>query len=167
MPVAEILAKLHVARQAVSASLDADSRWPRDGHTVWRLITMPIDADSPAYPAVCRAVLHGAALHHLIRPHARIERMTLPQAEEHAATMRDLGAAVLAFGRECGALSAAEVAAGEQAAAERINQLVAASRPLATHGSCASYCEPCAPWYARCDACYFARFPRYGVALDW
>lgn len=59
--------------------------------------------------------------------------------------MRDLGTAVLAFGREGGGLSAEEVAAREQAAAERINQLVAASRPLAAHGSCASCGEPCGP----------------------
>lgn len=167
MPVAEILAKLQAARQVVGAPLDVDARWPRDGHTVWRLITMPVDTDRPAYPAVCRAVLHGAALHHLIRPRARIERMTLPQAEEYAATMRDLGTAVLAFGRECGGLSAEEVAACEQAAAERINQLVADSRPLATHGSCASCGEPCAPWYTHCDACHSARFSCYDVALDW
>ncbi|MHA5052473.1 DUF6397 family protein [Streptomyces sp. SD15] len=165
MPVAEILAKLQVARQAVGAPLDVDARWPRDGHTVWRLITMPIDANRPAYPAVCRAVLHGAALHHLIRPRARIERMALPQAEEYAATMRDVGTAVLAFGRECGGLSAEEVAACEQAAAERINQLVAASRPLATHGSCVSCDEPCAPWYTHCDACRSARYDV--VRLDW
>ncbi|WP_371578288.1 DUF6397 family protein [Streptomyces sp. NBC_01314] len=166
-PVAEIHAKLQVARQAVGAPLHIDARWPRDGRTVWRLITMPIDADRPAYPAVCRAVLHGAALHHLIRPRARIERMTLPQAEEYAATMRDLGTAVLAFGRECGGLSAEEVAACEQTAAERINQLVAGSRPLAPHGSCASCDEPCAPWYTHCDACHSARFSCYDVELDW
>ncbi|MFD4256483.1 DUF6397 family protein [Streptomyces sp. NPDC058534] len=167
MPVAEILLKLQVARQAVAASLDVDARWPRDGHTVWRLITMPIDVNRPAYPAVCRAVLHGAALHHLIRPAVCIERMTLPQAEEYAATMRDLGTAVLAFGRECGGLSAEEVAACEQTAAERINQLVAASRPLATHGSCASCGEPCAPWYTHCDTCHSARFSCYDVEFDW
>ncbi|WP_327136724.1 hypothetical protein OG585_09090 [Streptomyces sp. NBC_01340] len=168
MPVVEIHAKLQVACQVVGAPLDVDARWPPDGHTVWRLITMPVDADSPAFPAVCRAVLHGAALHHLIRPDARIERMTLPQAEEYAATMRDLGTAVLAFGWECGGLNAEEVAVGEQTAAERINQLVAASRPLATHGSCVSCGEPCAPWCTSCDACHSARFSCDDVVqLDW
>ncbi|WP_327432962.1 hypothetical protein [Streptomyces sp. NBC_01236] len=66
-----------------------------------------------------------------------------------------------------GGLSAEEVAACEQAAAERINQLVAASQPLATHGSCASCGEPCAPWYTHCDACHSARFSCYDVELDW
>jgi ATP-dependent RNA helicase SUPV3L1/SUV3 len=167
MPTAEILGKLQAARQAVGASLDLDARRPREGHTVWRLITLPIDADRPAYPAVCRAVLHGAALHHLIRPRARIERMALPQAEEYAATMRDVGTAVLAFGRECGGLSAEEVAACEQTAAERINQLVAASRPLATYGSCVSCDGSCAPWHTHCDACHTARFSCYDVEFDW
>jgi hypothetical protein len=161
MPVDEIRAKLLAARQAVGAPPDVDGRWPRDGHTVWHLITLPIDADRPAYPAVCRAVLQGATLHRLIRPLTSIERMALPQAEEYAATMRDLGTAVRAFGRGCGGLSAEEVAMGEQAAAERINQLVAASRPLATHGSCVSCDEPCAPWYTHCDTCH----SRYDA--DW
>ncbi|MCJ1678243.1 hypothetical protein MTF65_12975 [Streptomyces sp. APSN-46.1] len=168
MSVDEVHTKLLAARQAVGAPPDVGGRWPRDGRTVWRLITLPIDADRPAYSAVCRAVLRGAALHHLIRPDTSIERMTLPQAEEYAATMRDLGTAVLAFGRECGGLSAEEVAAGEQVAAERINQLVADSRPLATHGSCASCGEPCAPWYTHCDACHAARFSCSDVVrLDW
>ncbi|KUL45139.1 DUF6397 family protein [Streptomyces regalis] len=168
MPVDEVHTKLLAARQAVAAPRGIDACWPRDGHTVWRLITLPIDADRPAYPLICRAVLRGATLHHLIRPLTGIERMTLPQAEEYAATMRDLRIAVLAFGRECGGLSTEEVAAGEQAAAKRINQLVAASRPLATHGSCASCGQPCAPWYTHCDACHSARFSCDDTEwLDW
>ncbi|MBW5482322.1 DUF6397 family protein [Streptomyces bambusae] len=165
MPVDEIHAKLLAARQAVGAPPDVDGRWPRDGHTVWRLITLPVDANRPTYPAVCRAVLRGVDLHHLIRPLASIDRMALPQAEEYAATMRDLGIAIRVFGRECGGLSADEVAVGEQAAAERINQLVATSRPLATHGSCASCGKPCALWYTHCDACHSARFSWYDA--DW
>ncbi|MEO3785554.1 DUF6397 family protein [Actinocorallia sp. B10E7] len=168
MPVAEIHAKLQRARQAVGAPLDVNARWPRDGRTVWRLITMPVDADRTVYPAVCRAVLLGAPLRHLVRPSALIERMALSQAEAYAATMRDLSTAVLAFGRECGGLSTEELAVGEQAAAERINHLVAASRPLATHGSCASCGEPCAPWYTHCDACHSARFFSHDTAcFDW
>ncbi|MHB9860041.1 DUF6397 family protein [Streptomyces sp. YIM S03343] len=168
MPVGEIHDKLMAASRAVGVPPDADGCWPRDGHTVWRLITLPIEADRPAFPAVCRAVLRGVTLHHLIRPLTSIERMTLPQAEEYAATMRDLGTAIRAFGRECGGLSAEEVAVGEQAAAERISQLVAASRPLAAHGSCASCGEPCAPWYTRCDACHSARFSGYDAhRLAW
>jgi ATP-dependent RNA helicase SUPV3L1/SUV3 len=158
MPVDDVHAKLLAARQAVGAPPDVDGRWARDGHTVWRLVNLPINAERSTYPAVCRAVLCGASLQHMIRPRTSIEKMALGQAEEYAVTMRDLGTAVLAFGRECGGLSAEEVAAGEQAAAERINQLVAASRPLSTHGGCASCGEPCAPWYTHCDACHSARF---------
>jgi len=168
MPVTEIHAKLQRARQTIGAPLDVEARWPRDGHTVWRLITMPVDADRTAYPAVCRAVLRGDPLHHLVRPRALVERMTLPQAEEYAATMRDLGTAVLTFGRECGGLSTEKLATGEQAAADRINQLVAAPRPLSTHGGCASCGEPCAPWYTHCDACHSAFFSSHDTAyLDW
>ncbi|WP_254395210.1 DUF6397 family protein [Streptomyces sp. AC512_CC834] len=168
MLVDDIHAKLLTARRAAGVPPDADGRWPRDGHTVWRLITLPMNTDRPTYPAVCRAVLCGVTLQHLMCPLTSIGRMSLPRAEEYAATMRDLSTAIRAFGRECGGVSAEEVAAGEQAAAERINRLVATSRPLATHGGCASCGEPCAPWYTHCDACHSARYSRYDADwVDW
>ncbi|WP_425586354.1 helicase-related protein [Streptomyces sannanensis] len=165
MPVDEIRAKLSMARQIADAPRDVGGLWPQDGCTVWRLITLSVDADRPAYPAICRAVLHGAALRPLLRSRAGIDRMALPDAEKYAALMRDLRTAALAFDGECGGVNTEEAAAGEQAAAARIIQLVAASRPLAEHGRCAACQKPCAPWFTYCDACHCSRFS--GFDDDW
>ncbi|MGY0063241.1 DUF6397 family protein [Streptomyces sp. LZ34] len=154
MPVDELRAKLYAARQAAGVPAAVDAPWPQDGHTVWRLITLPVDTDRPTHPAICRAALRGASLRGLLRPHTTIATMDLAKAEEYAATMRDLRTAALAFDGACGSVTTEEAAEGEEAASARIIRLVASSRPLSAHGICAACARPCAPWCTYCDACY-------------
>ncbi|GAA4605286.1 hypothetical protein GCM10023195_18290 [Actinoallomurus liliacearum] len=154
-----LLTMWETARATVRAPVTVDAPWPGDGPTVWRLITLPVDADG-AFPEIAAAVLTGRSLRTILRPDSVISRMSLDEAERHAALMRDLSSAGRSFGA-VGGVDHEEAAAGEEAASRRIVELVAQRRPLVNASLCVSCARPCAPWFQRCDDCHRARFDWY------
>ncbi|MGI5224646.1 helicase-related protein [Actinoallomurus sp. CA-142502] len=157
-PIDPLLSMWQAARAAVRARATVDASWPGDGATVWRLMTLPVDAGG-AFPAIASAVLTDGSLRGMLRPESAVARMSLDEAERHAAMMRDLGAAGRSFG-VVGGVHPEEASAGEEAASRRVVELVARRRPLTDASLCASCGRPCAPWFQRCDDCHRA-------ALDW
>ncbi|GAA4620040.1 hypothetical protein GCM10023196_002460 [Actinoallomurus vinaceus] len=158
-PIDTLLAMWQAARAAVGARATVDAPWPGDGPTVWRLMTLPVDADG-AFPEIASAVLTDRSLRRLLRPDSVISRMSLDEAERHAAIMRDLSSAGRSFG-VVGGVSPEEASAGEETASRRIVELVARRKPLTNASLCASCGRPCAPWFQRCDDCHQARFDWY------
>ncbi|GAB3959659.1 hypothetical protein GCM10029978_007170 [Actinoallomurus acanthiterrae] len=166
-PIDTLLTMWQVVRASVHAQATVDTPWPGDGETVWRLMTLPLDADG-ALAEIASAVLTDRSLRRMLRPDSAISRMTLDEAEHHAAIMRDLRSAGRSFG-VVGGVDPEEAAAGEEAASRRIVELVARRKPLADASVCASCGRPCAPWFQRCDDCHLARFDWYddGDPFAW
>lgn len=158
-PIEALLEMWQAARAAVRARATVDASWPGDGPTVWRLMTLPVDADG-AFPEIASAVLTDRPLRNMLRPDSVISRMSLDEAERHAALMRDLSSAVRSFG-VVGGVDHEESAAGEEAASRRIVELIARRKPLTDASLCTSCGRPCAPWFQRCDDCHRERFDWY------
>ncbi|MBO2456376.1 helicase-related protein [Actinomadura violacea] len=153
-PIETLLDQWHAIRASVGVRAAVDAPWPGAGPTVWRLMTLPVDAGG-ALAEIASAVLTGRSLRKLLRAGSVISRMGLDEAERHAATMRDLRAAGRSFG-PVGGVDPEEASAGEEAASRRIAGLVARHGPLADASLCASCGGPCAPWFRRCDDCHHA-----------
>jgi hypothetical protein len=158
-PIDPLLEMWQVARASVGAHATVDARWPGEGTTVWRLMTLPVDADG-AFPEIVSAVLTDRSLRRMLRPESVISRMSLDEAERHAAIMRDLRSAGRSFG-VVGGVGPEEASAGEEAASRRIVELIARRKPLADASLCASCGRPCASWFQRCDDCHRIRFDWY------
>ncbi|MEU4227149.1 DUF6397 family protein [Nonomuraea sp. NPDC026600] len=159
MPVDDLHGRWEATRAVVGAGTAVNAPWPREGRPVWRLLTLPVDADAPAFRHIVLAVLRGRPATHLLKSAEQVARMPLADAEQHAALMRDLRIAVRAFPEEgVGEISENEATAGEEAAAGRIVELLARGGPLSTFGVCASCGKPCAPWFRLCDPCHGSRF---------
>jgi ATP-dependent RNA helicase SUPV3L1/SUV3 len=154
MPIDTLQERLRTAADCTGVPRTVDAAWPVDGRTLWRLATLAVDPDRPAFRLICRAVVDSVSLRGILRSAQAVAGMTLEAAEEYAGLVRDLRTAALAFGGKCGGVEEQEAAAAEQAAAARIVALVSSGRPLASHGACADCGGPCAPWLSYCDACY-------------
>ena len=122
-------------------------------------MTLPVDADG-AFREIAAAVLTDRSLRRMLRSDSVICRMSLDEAERHAAVMRDLSSAAWSFG-VVGGVDHEESSAGEETASRRIVELVARRKPLANASLCVSCGRPCAPWFQRCDYCHRARFDWY------
>ncbi|MGP3911118.1 helicase-related protein [Nonomuraea sp. 10N515B] len=141
VPVDRLIERWKIIRSIVT-------RWGGRGREVWRLMRLPVETDSPVFVPIVRAVLCGVPLEALGRGCGDLQA-----AERQARIARDLRTAVRVLG-PLGGITAADAAAAEREAAERINVLLSGKRPLSNFGRCWSCGNLCAPWFDHCDPCF-------------
>jgi ATP-dependent RNA helicase SUPV3L1/SUV3 len=147
---APLLARYQAAHDAVGKGrirqLDLDA--------VWRLISLPVDPGHVVASATrCLAGVEPSLTHLLV---TRFEYFNLGDAERQAAVARDLRALSHGFDG-LGGLTAAAASAMEDAASQRIAQLLASGVTHNTYGRCQSCADSCPPWYPECDRCHRSR----------
>lgn len=143
----------------VAATLDALGRRGLAGGldvaTLWRLSTMPVD-DPGLVVELARSLQHGGLAPRPPAPPRPSSAWTLEEAEQAAGRARGLAAMARSFPQLAGP-GPAELVATEQAAAERILDVLPAAVASAPHGRCGSCGRPCPPWADRCDRCSGSR----------
>jgi len=143
------------------STTDITSGWGIDPALVWSLMMLPVDAGAPSFAGIVAAALCRRSLR------ARVEagyQRDLPGAGARAKALRDIQAAVVAFGDGFGGVSTdmlaerlAEVTATLSALVAQGN--TARGRRKGRHGHqrpgvCVSCGSPCAPWFTECDPCH-------------
>ncbi|MFD2092744.1 helicase-related protein [Blastococcus deserti] len=126
--------------------------------TVWRLINLPIDYNPPRrtrWLVLARAALRSAA-GLPVPPESVLEplpaRGTVEDYEQAAAAARDAQTLLRSFPGVAG-LAGEDAAEVEEAAAERITELLPDAIALSASGRCTSCGAGIAPWFTTCRDC--------------
>jgi len=139
------------------------SSWGVDPKLVWSLMMLPVDAGAHSFPAIVAAAMCRKSLR--ARVGAGYHR-DLPGAGARAKELRDIAAAVVAFGEGFGGVSTdmlaealAEVTATLSALVNQGNTTGTGTRKKGKRrrsgpGVCVSCGSPCAPWFTECDPCH-------------
>jgi len=150
-----------VAQVCGKSTTDLTSSWGMDPAAVWSLMMLPVDAGAPSFTGIVAAALYRKSLR--ARVGAGYQR-DLPGAGARAKALRDIQAAVVAFGDGFGGVSTdmltehlTEVTATLSALVAQGN--TARGRRKGRHGHqrpgvCVSCGSPCAPWFTECDPCH-------------
>ncbi len=150
-----------VAQVCEQSTTDLTTSWGIDPAAVWSLMMLPVDAGAPSFTGIVGAALYRRSLR--ARVAAGYQR-DLPGAGARAKALRDIQAAVVAFGDGFGGVSTdmltehlTEVTATLSALVAQGN--TARGRRKGRHGHqrpgvCVSCGSPCAPWFTECDPCH-------------
>jgi len=143
------------------STTDLTDGWGMNPAAVWSLMMLPVDAGAPSFTGIVAAALYRKSLR--ARVGAGYQR-DLPGAGARAKALRDIQAAVVAFGDGFGGVSTdmltehlTEVTATLSALVAQGN--TARGRRKGRHGHqrpgvCVSCGSPCAPWFTECDPCH-------------
>jgi len=143
------------------STTDITNSWWMDPALVWSLMMLPVDAGAPSFAGIVGAALGYGSLRGRVK--AGYQR-DLPGAGARAKALRDIQAAVVAFGDGFGGVGTdmltehlAEVTATLSALVAQGN--TARGRRKGRHGHqrpgvCVSCGSPCAPWFTECDPCH-------------
>ena len=128
--------------------------WPVDGELAWRIVTTPVDIESPAFEALVASVAEKRDRFEPVLKTARIlANSALDAAESAASTARDLMVIARVF-PDIRAGLYEEAAQLEQKATVNIERRLAAALRTNTFGECENCGRACAPHFTRCDHCH-------------
>jgi ATP-dependent RNA helicase SUPV3L1/SUV3 len=131
--------------------------WPIDGDVAWKILTTPVDIESPVFPALLRSLAENHdRFETVVSTTAQLAGTNLDAAETAAGVARDLMVVARLFPDIRPGLHT-EAAALERRATVTIGKRLAQSLRTSTFGMCEECGKVCAPHFGRCDSCHSER----------
>lgn len=165
VPVEPLHSRWAATADIVGARRHADgltAPWPFTGDIAWKIVTTPVDTESPAFEALVRSLAEYRDRFEPVLATARtLANADLDQAEAAAQTARDLLIVARAF-PDIRATLGEEAARIESAATRNIERRLASALRTSGYGECDTCGQPCAPHFKKCDECHTTTTDRPG-----